>query len=142
MRSIFDALITAAQTQFDFETASLLDVAGKQYIYEVDFTQMFELLDLINEANEFASAFKDLALGDLQTDEEKQQAIGNLMDTVEANQETVEQILDIATNLEFNIELSQENQVIVEERIEQLEQNENISSSIIENLRNIFGVGA
>ena len=64
------------------------------------------------------------------------------MDTVEANQETVEQILDIATNLEFNIELSQENQVIVEERIEQLAQNENISSSIIENLRNIFGVGA
>ncbi len=142
MRSIFDALITAAQTQFDFETASLLDVAGKQYIYEVDFTQMFELLDLINEANEFASAFKDLALGNLQTDEETQQAIGSLMDTVEENQETVEQILDIATNLEFNIELSQENQVIVEERIEQLAQNENISSSIIENLRNIFGVGA
>ena len=142
MSSIFKALITAAQTQFDFETASLLNVAGKDYIYQIDFTQMFELLDLINEANEFATAFKDLTLGDLQSDEEKEQAIGNLMDAVEENQQAVEQILDIATNLEFNVELSQENQTIVEQKIEELEQKGSISTTIIENLKNIFGVGA
>lgn len=142
MRSIFDALITAAQTQFDFEESALLDVAGKDYIYQIDFTQMFELLDLINDANEFATAFKDLTLGDLQTDEEKQQAIGTLMDAVEENQQAVEQILDIATNLEFNVELSQENQTIVEQKIEELEQKGSISETIIENLKNIFGVGA
>ena len=142
MKSIFDALILAAEQQFSFEQAALCDVAGKDYIYQIDFTQMFELLDLINDANEFATAFKDLTLGDLQTEEEKQQAIGTLMDAVEENQQAVEQILDIATNLEFNVELSQENQSVVEQKISELEQKDSVSATIIENLKNIFGVGA
>ena len=142
MKSIFDALILAAEQQFSFEQAALCDVAGKDYIYQIDFTQMFELLDLINDANEFATAFKDLTLGDLQTEEEKQQAIGTLMDAVEENQQAVEQILDIATNLEFNVELSQENQSVVEQKINELEQKGTVSATIIENLKNIFGVGA
>ena len=142
MSSIFNALITAAQTQFDFKESALLKVAGKDYIYQIDFTQMFELLDLINDENEFATAFKDLTLGNLQGDEEKEQAIGNLMDAVEANQDAVEQILDIATNLEFNVGLSQGNQTIVKQKIEELEQKGSISTTIIENLKNIFGVGA
>ena len=142
MKSIFDALILAAEQQFSFEQAALCDVAGKDYIYQIDFTQMFELLDLINDANEFATAFKDLTLGDLQTEEEKQQAIGTLMDAVEENQQAVEQILDIATNLEFNVELSQENQNVVKQKISELEQKDSVSATIIENLKNIFGVGA
>ena len=142
MKSIFDALILAAEQQFSFEQAALCDVAGKDYIYQIDFTQMFELLDLINDANEFATAFKDLTLGDLQTEEEKQQAIGTLMDAVEENQQAVEQILDIATNLEFNVELSQENQSVVKQKINELEQKGSVSATIIENLKNIFGVGA
>ncbi len=142
MRDIFDALITATEKQFGFKSAQLLKVAQKQYIYEVNFTQMFELLDLINEANQFASAFKDLALGDLQTDEQKQQAIEQLIDAVEENQQAVEQILDIATNLDFNIVLSEENKVVVEEKINQLAENVNINENIISNLKNIFGVGA
>ena len=142
MKSIFDALILAAEQQFSFEQAALCDVAGKDYIYQIDFTQMFELLDLINDANEFATAFKDLTLGDLQTEEEKQQAIGTLMDAVEENQQAVEQILDIATNLEFNVELSRENQSVVEQKISELEQKDTVSATIIENLKNIFGVGA
>ena len=142
MKSIFDALILAAEQQFGFEQAALCDVAGKDYIYQIDFTQMFELLDLINDANEFATAFKDLTLGDLQTEEEKQQAIGTLMDAVEENQQAVEQILDIATNLEFNVELSPENQSVVEQKISELEQKDTVSATIIENLKNIFGVGA
>lgn len=141
MRDIFDALITATENQFEFKSAQLLEVAQKQYIYEVNFTQMFELLDLINEANQFASAFKDLALGDLQTDEQKQQAIEQLIDAVEENQQAVEQILDIATNLDFNIALSEENKVVVEEKINQLAENANINENIISNLKNIFGVG-
>ena len=142
MKSIFDALILAAEQQFSFEQAALCDVAGKDYIYQIDFTQMFELLDLINDANEFATAFKDLTLGDLQTEEEKQQAIGTLMDAVEENQQAVEQILDIATNLEFNVELSQGNQSVVKQKINELEQKGTVSATIIENLKNIFGVGA
>ena len=142
MKSIFEALILAAEQQFGFEQAALCDVAGKDYIYQIDFTQMFELLDLINDANEFATAFKDLTLGDLQTEEAKQQAIGTLMDAVEENQQAVEQILDIATNLEFNVELSQENQNVVKQKISELEQKGTVSATIIENLKNIFGVGA
>ena len=136
-RSVFDALISQAEAEFDVSFTEVFNVTN---IYEVDFTEVFTLIKLASETeNAFAEAFKDLAISGNAT------AVGSIdkiVDAikVESNQELAGQILEITNKYDIQVEVQEDDKAVIEEKLAELENDESVDQSLIEGLKKLFGV--
>ncbi len=134
-RSVFDALIGQAEQEFE---VSFTNVFNVKKIYEVDFTEVFTLIQLASETeNAFAEAFKDLAISGNTT-------AGDSIDTiveaikVESNQELAGQILEITCKYDIQVEVGEDDKLIIQGKLNELEGS--VDQSLIEGLKKLFGV--
>lgn len=139
-RSIFDAMIAQAEYELEVTFTDVIDVQG---IYEVDFTQIFNLIELASDAeNAFSQAFKDIVLNGNNTTE----AVDSLIEAIKVpeNQEMAKDILDtvnaITENHEFKFNFTEEQTAGIETAISSLEEEGQVSSDLIDGLRNLFGL--
>ena len=139
-RSIFDAMIEQAESELEVTFTDVIDVQG---IHEVDFTQIFNLIELASNAeNAFSQAFKDIVLNGNNTTE----AVDSLIEAVKVpeNQEMAKDILDtvnaITENHEFKFNFTEEQTASIETAISSLEEEDQVSSDLIDGLRNLFGL--
>ena len=140
-RSIFDAMIAQAEYELEVTFTDIIDVQG--IIYEVDFTQIFNLIELASDAeNAFSQAFKDIVLNGNQTEE----AVDNVIAAIKEpeNQAMAEEILDtvsaITESHDFKFDFTEEETTYIEDAIADLEQEVVVSDKLIDGLRNLFGL--
>ena len=133
-RSVFDALIQQAKREFEVSFTKVFNVT---HIYEVDFTEVFTLIELASDTeNAFANAFKDIVISRNETTTGK---IEELVGAVEDNQELVEQVLAITDRYEISIKLPEDQKEAAENKLTEIE--DTVSADIIDSLRNLLGLG-
>lgn len=136
-KSVFDALISQAEAEFD---VSFTDVFNVTSIYEVDFTEVFTLIQLASETeNAFAEAFKDLAIsGNTTAGDSIDTIVGAIKD--ESNQELAGQILEITSKYDIQVDVQEDDKAVIEEKLVALEKEGGVDQSLIEGLKKLFGV--
>lgn len=138
--SIFDAMIEQAESELEVTFTDVIDVQG---IYEVDFTQIFNLIELASDAeNAFSQAFKDIVLNGNQTEE----AVDNVIAAIKEpeNQAMAEEILGtvsaITESHDFKFDFTEEETTYIEDAIANLEREGVVSDKLIDGLKNLFGL--
>ena len=134
-------MIAQAEYELEVTFTDVIDVQGR--IYEVDFTQIFNLIELASDAeNAFSQAFKDIVLNGNQTEE----AVDNVIAAIKEpeNQAMAEEILDtvsaITESHDFKFDFTEEETTYIEDAIADLEQEGVVSDKLIDGLKNLFGL--
>ena len=137
--SVFDALIKQAEREFEVSFTKVFNVT---YIYEVDFTEVFTLIELASDtANAFANAFKDLVITD-STQTTTEEKITAVVDAIQAEetQELAQQILDITDKYDITVKLNEKDKAVAKEKLADLEGT--LDQTMLDQLKKLLGVGA
>ncbi len=140
-RSVFDALIQQAESEFEVSFTKVFNVT---HIYEVDFTEVFTLIELASDTeNAFANAFKDLVITD-STQTTTEEKITAVVDAIQAEetQELAHQILDITDKYDITVKLNEADKAVAERELADLEDKGTLDQTMLDQLKKLLGVGA
>lgn len=134
-KSLFDAMITKIQSEYEITLTSLFNVS---HVYEIDFEDLINFIAKVNGADEFAQKFKSVVIAGNQNTTD----VDALMGSVKDNQASAKEILTLATDLDLNAGLSDLEKHYFSGRIDELATDTTIDSEIITLFRQLIGVTA